>query len=135
MPLSELTMARGGRSPRISSRRVRMVSRFSGSSGIERPVEVTESVVGVETGGTQGIAMLVEQIPKVRLHAVTEDNGVGYLHHGRLHVQGEEHALFAGVVELLGEKGAEGISAHHRGVDDFAFEKFKFLLEGLGVPG
>ena len=81
--------------------------------------------------------MLVERLLVVDRYAVTEHDGIGYLHHGRLEVQGEQHAVLLRLFDLLGVELAQGGHVHHRGIDDLALQQRQPLLHdgGLAVGG
>ena len=93
--------------------------RWRWSTGRSRP-EV------VELG--DGIGVFVEHRTKERLYAVPEDDGVGHLHHGRLHVKREQNALLLGVGHLFLQKGNESFLAHEGGVEDFPGQEENGLL-------
>ena len=58
---------------------------------------------------------------------------IGDLHHRRLEVQREQHALLFGILYLGGVKRAQGAATHHAGVDDFTRLQLEGLLEHLGL--
>ena len=60
---------------------------------------------------------------------MAEHDRIGDLHHGRLHVQREQHAFLLGGFDLLGEEGAQRLAAHHRRVDDLAGLKRRLRLQ------
>ena len=64
-----------------------------------------------------------------RAHGVAEDDRVGDLHHRRLQVHREEHALRLGVGDLPGEELVERRAAHDRSVEHLALEHRRALLE------
>ena len=58
-----------------------------------------------------------------------EDDRVGDLHHRRLEVHGEEHALLLRVQDLPGQEGGQRSGAHDRRVDDLAGLHLQAVLE------
>ena len=66
---------------------------------------------------------------------MSEDDRVGNLHHGRFHVEGEKNVLLEGLVQLLGEKRAQGVAIHYGSVYHFAFKQLESLLEGFAFSG
>ena len=66
---------------------------------------------------------------------MAEDDRVGNLHHGCLHVEGEQDVLLNGFVELFGEEGAERVAVHYRSIDYFAFQKHEFVLQNSAFTG
>src|SRR5699024_8658633 len=70
---------------------------------------------------------------------VAEDDRVGNLHHGGLHVGREQHALFFGALDLFGQESIQGFGGHESRVDDFAFKDLQIFFEvrdvavGVGV--
>ena len=73
--------------------------------------------------------MLGEHVGEERPHRVPEDDRVGDLHHRRLQVQREEHALRLGVGDLLRRNASSAARAHHRAVDDLAREHREVRLQ------
>ena len=71
----------------------------------------------------------VDVVADERADGVAEDDRVGDLHHRRLQVHGEEHALGLGVGDLLGEELLQRGAAHDRRVDDLAGQQRHRLLE------
>ena len=63
-----------------------------------------------------------EHLREVRPDRVAEDDRVGHLHHRRLQVDREEHALALGVDDLLARNRVERGSPHDGGVEDLAGE-------------
>ena len=63
------------------------------------------------------------------LHGVSEDDGIGNLHHGCLEVQRGEETLLSGLGEGAFVKGHEGRFSHHGTVEDFTDLKRGFLFE------
>ncbi len=107
MPLSESTIAIAG--PAASA-----ASTASLASGCALQ-EAAEAVVGT------GVEAVVD-VADHRANRVAEDDRVGDLHHRRLQVHGEEHALRLGVGDLLGEERVERRAAHDGGVEHLAGE-------------
>ncbi|HIE93709.1 MAG TPA: hypothetical protein EYQ83_12905, partial [Acidobacteria bacterium] len=97
-----------------------------------------QSVVDVRAHGAQRLGVFVECGREVHRHAVTEHDRVGHLHHGGLEVQGEQHALPPGVLDLGLEKLYERALAHECRIDDLArnstFEETCFLLFNDRLP-
>ena len=91
-----------------------------------------EAVVAVEAGGAQLGAVLREDLGQEGAHDVPEDDRVGDLHHRRLEVHREEHALGCGAGDLRGEEGVEGRSPQDGGVDDLTGEDGEPVLERHG---
>ena len=80
-----------------------------------RGEQAAEAVVGA------GVEAVVD-VADDGAHRVAEDDRVGDLHHRRLQVHGEEHALRLGVGDLLGEERVERRAAHDGGVEHLAGE-------------
>ena len=60
-----------------------------------------------------------------------ENNRVGHFHHGRLHVQREQHALLFRIFHLLLQELHQGFFAQHGGIDDFTrFQRQRFAQFG-----
>ena len=120
MPLSELTMARAGRfaySAAMSS----LIAFFSASGSVSIFVSRSPKPLLRLTPSFFSVAACFS-ITSAKKTETTWPNtiGIGDLHHRRLDVQREQHALLLGVVDLLGEEGAQRLAAHHRRVDDLA---------------
>src|SRR5690606_24700405 len=62
---------------------------------------VAESIVRIHAEALQYFTVLLEYVPEEDADGVAEDDGIGYLHHRRLQVQGEEDSLLAGLRHLL----------------------------------
>ena len=88
-----------------------------------------ETVVHVGADLREHVGVLVQGGCEVHRHAVAEHDGVGDLHHRGLEVQREQGAVLLGGGDLLGVEGAQGLHAHHRGVDDLVFEQGHLLLQ------
>jgi hypothetical protein len=69
---------------------------------------VGQPVVHVGADLLEGRGMLVEGVGVEDRHAVAEHDRVGDLHHGRLEVQRQQHAVGPGRLDLLGVEGAQG---------------------------
>ena len=91
--------------------------------------EITESVFKINPESSQCVRMLADKVLEVGFHPVTENNRVGHLHHGRLHVQGEKNALFLGPGNLLFKKVNQGGLAHDGPVQDFPFQQRQGFLQ------
>ena len=80
--------------------------------------------------------MLSEEIFEEHVHGMAKNDGIGDLHHRRLQVQREEHALRFGGGDLFIEKGNESSLAHRGCVENFAgFERGALLEDGDGTIG
>ena len=64
---------------------------------------------------------------------MAEHDGIGDLHHGRLDVQREQHAVLLRGFDLLGKEGAQRLAAHHRRVDDLARDQRRLRLQHRGL--
>ena len=73
--------------------------------------------------------MLLEHISEEHRHAMTEDDGIGDLHHRRLDVQREQDVVFLGGIHLRREESAQRFNVHHRAVDDLAGLERHLLLQ------
>ncbi len=96
--------------------------RSAGGFGQRRQArsQVTDAVVGIETGLLEHVGMLGKHVLVELVDGHAEHDRVGDLHHGRLQVQREQHALGLGIGNLLTDEGGQCLAAHHRGIDDLA---------------
>ncbi len=83
-------------------------------------VKVAQAVIEVDAQFFEDSGVLGEGIGKKDGDRVAEHDGIGDLHHGRLEVQRQEHALVFGVLDLRRVERAQRTLAHHGGVDDLA---------------
>mmetsp|Transcript_22686 Transcript_22686/g.50824 ORF Transcript_22686/g.50824 Transcript_22686/m.50824 type:complete len:281 (-) Transcript_22686:55-897(-) len=60
---------------------------------------------------------------------MAEHDGVRDLHHGGLQVQGEEHALLLGLINLLVKECAEVLAIHEGGIEHLPGNQGKLLLQ------
>mmetsp|Transcript_20286 Transcript_20286/g.41642 ORF Transcript_20286/g.41642 Transcript_20286/m.41642 type:complete len:281 (+) Transcript_20286:1785-2627(+) len=60
---------------------------------------------------------------------MAEHDGVRDLHHGGLQVQGEEHTLLLGNINLLVEELAECLAVHEAGIEHFPGEQWDLVLQ------
>ena len=67
--------------------------------------------------------MLREDVAEEHTHGVPEDDGVGHLHHGRLHVQAEQYARGTRILDLGRQELQEGGLAHEGPIDHFALAR------------
>ena len=77
--------------------------------------------------------MLGEDVTEVRIHCVTEDDGVGDLHHRGLEVNREQHVLCFGIGNLRSKECVECLGAHECCVNDFASKNRKLFLQHGGA--
>ena len=91
-----------------------------GGQGVDRREHARPAVVRLGTCGLEHVAVLLEDRSEERLDRMPEDDGVGDLHHRRLHVEREQHSLGLGVVDLLVQEPLERRDRHERAVDHFA---------------
>ena len=91
--------------------------------------EIAHAVVGIDANKLERDGVLLEHIGEENGNGMTEDDGIGDLHHGRFHVQREQNTLLLRGIHLLGEEGAQRLTAHGRRVDDFAGNKRRFRLQ------
>ena len=75
---------------------------------------------GLAPTDARSSAKLGEHVGEVGPHGVAEDDRVRDLHHRRLQVHGEQHALLVGLGDLLLEERVQRPPAHHGAVDDLA---------------
>ena len=92
-------------------------------------VKVAQAVIEVDAQFVQDGGVLGEGIGKKDGDRVAEHDGIGDLHHGRLEVQRQEHALVFRVLDLRRVERAQGALAHHGGVDDLAGLESGLVLE------
>ena len=121
MPLSEFTIASAG--PRayaaLDVRLDRRASRRPAASGSSRPGRRSRCSGRPEL--LERRRVLREEVLEENAHGVTEDDGVGDLHHRRLQVQREQHALALRAARSAPRRNAtQAFFAHDRGVDDLA---------------
>ena len=88
--------------------------------GLDLREQIAEAVVEIDPELLERGGMLGHHIGEEGGHGMTEDDGIGDLHHGRLDVQREQHAFLLGRGDLLIKEGAQRLGAQHRRVDDFA---------------
>ena len=101
--------------------------------GLDLVVQVDHAVVDVDAELVEQLAVLLEGVLVVDLHAVAEHDRVRDLHHRRLHVQREQDAGLAAVVQLLLVERAQRLLAHEHRVDDLAIEQRDLGLEHDGL--
>ena len=82
--------------------------------------EIRHAVVGIGANTRERGGVLLEHIGEEDGHGMTEQDGIGDLHHGRLQVQREQHAVLRRGVDLLRVESAQRLAAHRRSVDDLA---------------
>ena len=99
--------------------------------GLDLGVEVAQSVGGVDTQFLDDGCVLLEDGLVEDGHRMAEHDGIRDLHHGGLEVQGQQQAVLLGGLDLLGVEGAQGLDAHHGGIDDLAIRQGGLLLEDL----
>ena len=92
-------------------------------------MDVADPVVGVDAEFLEHGGVFLEHVAVVHAHRVTEDDGVGDLHHRGLHMQREQHAAFARPGRFGLEERLEFTAAHDGGVDDLPFEHLQRLLQ------
>ena len=78
-----------------------IASRSSVGQLVDRGQDAARPSFGFAPALRQRVAVLREHVGEVRAHGVAEDDRVRDLHHRRLQVQGEQHALLLGVGDLL----------------------------------
>ena len=117
--------------------RIRFGNRFFHASAgggiqfVQIGQQVAEAVVHIHAGGRQLFAVLLEHGGEKHFHGMAENNRVGHFHHGRLHVQREQHALFFRIFHLLLQELHQGFFAQNGGIDDFArFQRQRFAQFG-----
>ncbi len=79
---------------------------FLGRQAVELGQHVGQPVVDVGPDLFENLGVLVERLLEVDRHAVAEHDGVRDLHHRRLEVQGQQHAVLLCRVHLLGVERA-----------------------------
>ena len=102
MPLSESTIASAGPSASPCSTAALIAWRRLAADLLGAREDAAETVVGVEAGLEQRVAVLGEQRREERLHHVAEDDRVGDLHHRGLEVHREQHVVGLGPRDLRG---------------------------------
>ena len=95
-------------------------------------VKINQAVIHVDAKFVKQFAVFSKCFFIENAHSVAKDDGVRHLHHGGLDVQGEHHAGFAGIFELLFVEIAQSFFAHVHAVDDFACLQFGQRLEHNG---
>ena len=100
--------------------------------GVQLFVKINQAVIHVDAKFVKQFAMFSKCFFIVDAHSVAKDDGMRHLHHGGLDVQGEHHAGFTGIFELLFVEIAQGFFAHVHAVDDFAGLQFGQSLEQNG---
>ncbi len=120
MPLAESTMASAGRCSLAGVQVADDLVALGLGQGLDLVVQVDHAVVDVDAELVEQLAVLLEGVLVVDLDAVAEDDRVGDLHHRRLHVQREQDAGLAAVVELALVELAQRLLAHEHRVDDLA---------------
>jgi len=110
---------------------------FVGGKPVQLLVDIGETVVEVHADFIERIGVLVQRLLVVDRYAVTEHDGIGYLHHGRFQMQGKQHTVLLRLFDLLGVELTQGGHIHHRGIDDLALQQRKPLLHDgcLAVGG
>ena len=81
-----------------------------------------QAVVRAQTCRGEDVAIGGECDREEGPNHMAEDDRIRDLHHGRLEVDAEEHALSLGGLDLGGQEGIESIGAHHGGIDDLLVE-------------
>jgi hypothetical protein len=92
-------------------------------------VQVDHAVVDVDAQLVEQLAVLGEGVLVEDAHAVAEDDRVRHLHHRRLDVQREHHAILARVLDLALVELAQRLLAHEHRVDDLAGQQRHLGLE------
>ncbi len=98
----------------------------------ELRVKVAKAVIGIEADLLQRRAVLRENILEENRDRMAEHDRVGHLHHGRLEVQRQQHALRLGVRDLGGQELAKRARAHSGCVDHLAGLVGGLLLQNRG---
>mmetsp|Transcript_102131 Transcript_102131/g.200291 ORF Transcript_102131/g.200291 Transcript_102131/m.200291 type:complete len:279 (-) Transcript_102131:773-1609(-) len=80
---------------------------------------IVKAVVRVHTNTLEFSAIFLEHGFKESHNDLSEDNGVRYLHHCRLHVKGEQHVVVLSVFNLGADEGLELIHVHAGCVNHF----------------
>jgi len=88
-----------------------------------------ESVVRVSVNSFKSLSVLGESILEITLDSVSEENGVGFLHHGGFEMERQEHAGVFGVLALKIVEFAESFLAHESRVNDLSLQERGNLLE------
>ncbi|CAB4580291.1 unannotated protein [freshwater metagenome] len=76
--------------------------------------------------------MLGEHVTEVCVHCVTEDDGVGDLHHRGLEVNREQNVLCFGIGNLRSKECVECLGAHECCVNDLARKNWKLFFQHGG---
>ena len=129
---------------RIDHRQIRLLSinrldvglDFSllrGRERIDLAQEIGKTQARIDAQRLEGVSVLVKNRLEIHRNGVTEDDRIGDLHHRRLEVQREQHALLFGILYLGGVKRAQGAATHHAGVDDFTRLQLERFLEHQGL--
>ena len=68
---------------------------------VEIAQQIAETVVNIDAGSGQLLAIFFKYRGKENFHCMAEDDGIGYLHHGGFHVQREQYAFGFGIGYLF----------------------------------
>ena len=79
--------------------------------------------------------MLLEYILVEHGNEMTEHDRIGDLHHGGFEVNGEQHTLCLGIVDLLLNEFAQSLGAHEGAVKNFASLQSQLLLQNRDLAG
>ncbi|MNM36337.1 hypothetical protein D3C81_470450 [compost metagenome] len=129
---------------RIDHRNGRTLGVLGGDVGLDRflggfrqlrqaRVQVTDAVVGIKAHFLQCSGVLGQHVLVELLDHDAEHDRVGDLHHRRLQVQREQHALCLRIGHLGVDEAGQCLAAHHRGIDDFAGLHCGLCLEHDGL--
>ena len=106
--------------------------------GFDLGHHLADAGVGIDAELGQGGAMLLEHVGEEHRYAMTEQDGIGDLHHGRLDVQREQDAVLLRRLDRVGEERVQRLGVHHRAIDNLAGLKRHLRLQHrrrtVGLP-
>lgn len=105
-----------------------------GWQGLDTGVQVADTVVQVEADFFQYVSVLGQGVLVELGNDLTKHDRVGDFHHGGFEVHRQQHALFLGVFDFGGDKGAQGFFAHDGAIEDLAGLHGGFSFRTVWVP-
>ena len=83
-------------------------------------VKIAKTQIGRDAERRKGCGMLFENVFKVDINRMSEENGIGDLHHGGFKVQRQQQVPGLGILHLCFIVLAQDTAMHHGRIEDFS---------------